>query len=328
MARRSLLRLSSCDRIARRFRTRSSRFDLAVTSGFLLVASGGLLLGINAHSGVAESIWGAMDVLSSRTTASVPSEGASTTYVQPHANYVRNASSDDMRSIYERRHASRTHAADAAGPKVRSARADEDGAKGLGRRSLCVRLCDGFAFPVGAYHGDQDRAAHEATCRSQCPGAQTALYVEPSGSDSMGDATQVRSGKNYSELPVAFHYTTVLSDACTCHPSSGNRIKSLLHDFTLRRGDAVMTTAGLRIFHGAPRFPYRRTDFVSLSQSRDVLKQNRGTFHAIEQASLNKLPAVKVAGAKPPTIVKAPEPARTASRAKPLQRQASLEITP
>ena len=167
-----------------------------------------------------------------------------------------------------------------------------DGPVELGRRSVCVRLCDGFAFPVGAYHGEEDRASHEATCRSECPGAATALYVVPSGADSMDDAVRVGTDKNYSDLPYAFHYTTVLSSACSCHPPEGSRIKSLLRDFTLRRGDAVMTSAGFKVFHGATRFPYKRTDFVKLEQSRDIRKGDRATFREIERASLMSAPNV------------------------------------
>ena len=35
-----------------------------------------------------------------------------------------------------------------------------DGQASLSRRSVCVRLCDGFFFPVGAYNGPQDNEAH------------------------------------------------------------------------------------------------------------------------------------------------------------------------
>ena len=153
---------------------------------------------------------------------------------------------------------------------------------------MCVRLCDGFTFPVGAYHGEGDRPAHEATCQSQCPGARTALYVMPIGSDTVGEAVRVATGQSYSALPDAFHYTAVLSDACSCHPQSGSRIKSLLHDFTLRRGDSVMTGHGLQVFHGGDHYPFTRKDFMALARSPDVHAGDRQLLHAIERASLGR----------------------------------------
>lgn len=51
---------------------------------------------------------------------------------------------------------------------------------------------------------------------------------------------------------------------------------SIYEDKTLRRGDAVMTEHGIRIFRGSATMPYRDSDFVALSDqdglSRDVTK--------------------------------------------------------
>lgn len=51
---------------------------------------------------------------------------------------------------------------------------------------------------------------------------------------------------------------------------------SIYEDKTLRRGDAVMTKDGIRIFQGSNTLPYRDSDFVAISQdgrlSRDVTK--------------------------------------------------------
>lgn len=50
---------------------------------------------------------------------------------------------------------------------------------------------------------------------------------------------------------------------------------SIYEDKTLRRGDAVMTAQGIRIFNGSDSLPYRDSDFVAISEgrvSRDVAK--------------------------------------------------------
>jgi hypothetical protein len=140
---------------------------------------------------------------------------------------------------------------------------------------------------MGLYRGEGDHGAQDSLCHASCPDADTALYVLPAGSDKIADATRAGTGRNYSELPDAFHYTTVLDDACTCHKGGTmGRTLSLLRDLTLRRGDAVMTTGGFRVFHGGRRFPYRREDFVALSRSHDIRQTDRATFGAIERASL------------------------------------------
>ena len=252
-----------------RFADGSARFRTAVASGFVVAAVGALVLG-GDRSGFADPFFDLFN-------GSLFGQAAAP---QPLAATPR-------RRIAMRRHVRPTHVARAAAaPMPRRA------PMVLARQSMCVRLCDGFAFPVGAYHGEQDRAPHEAACQSQCPGARTALYVTPVGTDAMREAVSVGTGRTYSELPDAFHYTSVLSDACSCHPPSGNRIASLLRDFTLRRGDAVMTARGVQVFHGGTHYPYSRRDFVALARSPDVRPADRHTFHAIERASAARPPAV------------------------------------
>ena len=107
---------------------------------------------------------------------------------------------------------------------------------GLTRRSVCVRLCDGFAFPVADYRGESDTAAHTAVCSGLCPGAPTRLYVAGAGSDDIANAVSTRDGKPYSALPAAFRYVSTRDAACSCHAPGESLSKnvSLLRDFTLR----------------------------------------------------------------------------------------------
>ena len=287
------------------FTSKRSRFRLAVTAGFLVAAVGFTTIVVNDQDGFADDVWGLSDLLGGvpqqAETAPPRGWGWHRHGGAAHRRLARAEPAHVLRSI-ERVQPERVRV--------------KDTPMQLGRQSMCVRLCDGFAFPVGVYHGEQDRTSHEATCQAECPGAATALYVVPSGSDTIEDAVRPGTRKTYSELPYAFHYTTVLSDACTCHPPEGNGITSLLHDFTLRRGDAVMTATGVRVFHGGARFPYRRSDFVALAASRDVRTADREVFHAIERASLTRTPNV-VAQALPSMPV-----ARNATKA--LEHQASI----
>lgn len=60
---------------------------------------------------------------------------------------------------------------------------------------------------------------------------------------------------------------------------------SIYEDRTLRRGDAVMTADGVRIFAGSSSWPYAASDFVALNQAKNV---DRDTSKVLAQ--LDKLP--------------------------------------
>ena len=158
-------------------------------------------------------------------------------------------------------------------------------ASGLPRRSFCVRLCDGYYFPVAPVSNDGELNAHESLCAGVCPGAPTRLFVMPGGSERMEDATS-RDGKTYSALPVAFRHTGTSDNTCTCRPNNiaHTKIVSVLKDFTLRQGDLVMSNKGFRVFRGAAHYPYGQTDFMSLAES-GINSKNMAALSAIESAT-------------------------------------------
>ena len=162
-----------------------------------------------------------------------------------------------------------------------------------GRRAVCVRLCDGYFFPVGDLADESQTAGQEAICAGLCPGAPAQLYVQPAGSEKIEDAWSSRDRKLYSALPVAFRHTTRTDRTCSCQPQVAQANISLLKDFTLRRGDSVATPIGIKVFRGAQHWPYKRNDFVSLAQARDLSSQDRGTLVSLERAAKGLKPAAK-----------------------------------
>lgn len=155
---------------------------------------------------------------------------------------------------------------------------------GLHRRSVCVRLCDGYHFPLGNVGSSQDLPRHEAQCANLCPGAPTRLFVMGAGSEKIDDAVS-RNGKPYTALPVAFRHTRERDEACSCGPSKPTSIEALLDDTTLRRGDSFMTASGFRIFEGSASPKTSLRDFVQLSKARSVTRERRATLASIEKAS-------------------------------------------
>lgn len=165
------------------------------------------------------------------------------------------------------------------------------------RTSYCVRTCDGFYFPVGNPDSG-DLHAHQASCDRACPGADTDIYVAPAGSAGIADAIN-RKGARYDTLSTAFNHYTQIDSACTCSVNGSRRNYSVLNDFTLRKGDLIMSSKGLLEFQGAENFPYRPNNF-----SRAHMKRMSGK----ERASLSKMEAYSIRGIssdKIPPAVKA-----------------------
>lgn len=156
--------------------------------------------------------------------------------------------------------------------------------------NYCVRLCDGFAFPVGNV-GTGAWTAQETACRSACPGAQTALFSAPAGARDFD--TLSRGGLRYSTLQNAFQYREKISDACSCRPVGATQsTAALLADVTLRRGDIVMTRIGARHFDGTDRFPYRAAHF-SDALTKLTSKNEIAIVRAMEVASVRGILSVK-----------------------------------
>ncbi len=83
-------------------------------------------------------------------------------------------------------------------------------------RTVCVRLCDGFYFPI-SYATTTDRFDEDETkCRSTC-GTSARLYFYPNEG---GEPEEMRdrSGRPYLNLETAFLYRTKYDAACTCQP--------------------------------------------------------------------------------------------------------------
>lgn len=156
-----------------------------------------------------------------------------------------------------------------------------------GTRSVCVRLCDGFHFPVGNLSRSSNIKAHEAICSGLCPGAPTRLYKFSRGKTDILEAVSVRTGKSYADLPVALRYTGKRDKTCSCKAASTPHMAlvSLRRDFTLRKGDAVVTKRGIRIFKGARRWPYRARDFATIRRTRGLRRSARKRLYALEKAS-------------------------------------------
>ena len=92
--------------------------------------------------------------------------------------------------------------------------------RGGNYRTLCVRSCDGFFFPVSSAAAPSDFARDERTCQMMCPGTETALYFHAAQGQESEDMISARTRAPYTEMPNAFAYRNAnapMSKACGCN---------------------------------------------------------------------------------------------------------------
>jgi len=87
-------------------------------------------------------------------------------------------------------------------------------------RTLCVRTCDGYYFPI-SFSTTSDHFAEDArSCETMCPGTEARLFYYQNPGGGPEDMTSI-TGELYSSLSTAFKYRTSLDSACTCKPAGG-----------------------------------------------------------------------------------------------------------
>lgn len=83
-------------------------------------------------------------------------------------------------------------------------------------RTVCVRMCDGYYFPISFSTTRANFAADASACASRCS-APSRLYVYPANGGSPETMTDV-SGRPYRDLPKAFAYRAGYNESCQCRP--------------------------------------------------------------------------------------------------------------
>ncbi len=82
-------------------------------------------------------------------------------------------------------------------------------------RTLCVRTCDGYYFPISFSAAGPELQRDEMACRALCPGQAVSLYVQRSG-EGEGGAMMSLAGEPYTALPAAFRYRREYDRGCAC----------------------------------------------------------------------------------------------------------------
>ncbi|MBT9292538.1 DUF2865 domain-containing protein [Prosthecodimorpha staleyi] len=83
-------------------------------------------------------------------------------------------------------------------------------------RTLCVRMCDGYYFPI-SYSTSRSRFSLDGDiCRARCPGAETRLFVHKTGLDSEAAVSADDGETPYTRIPNALRYRSEVVSGCGC----------------------------------------------------------------------------------------------------------------
>ncbi|MDH3581464.1 MAG: DUF2865 domain-containing protein [Hyphomicrobiales bacterium] len=85
-------------------------------------------------------------------------------------------------------------------------------------RTLCVRTCDGFYFPISFKATRSKFKADAAACQSRCSEAKAQLFVYRNPGGSVNGAVDL-AGNRYADLENAFLYRKELVQGCGCEPA-------------------------------------------------------------------------------------------------------------
>lgn len=183
--------------------------------------------------------------------------------------------------IFERIFGGLRHAVEAPRPPINiSAFADpltslgdkpEPRAEGSAK-AFCVRISDGFYFPV------QSRPGMNAaqSCSAFCPSGKTALY-----SGSRIESAVANDGSRYEDLDNAYLYRKQLVAGSTCNgrDAFGLARTDVKDDPTLRPGDVVATKSGLMAFTGTTN---KVADFTPVDSYRGMPKTARDKLSEVK----------------------------------------------
>jgi hypothetical protein len=94
-------------------------------------------------------------------------------------------------------------------------------------RTMCVRLCDGYYFPVSE-GVRRERLRPDANVCSQRCDSDVRLFYYPANGGSPETMVDL-SGQSYATLPNAFLYRKKLVDGCSCKPAPWSQQEAARH---------------------------------------------------------------------------------------------------
>jgi Protein of unknown function (DUF2865) len=124
-------------------------------------------------------------------------------------------------------------------------------------RTVCVRTCDGFYFPISFATVPSRFPDDERTCRNLCPAAEASLFSYRNPGEDINSAVSL-NGQPYSSSPNAFHYRTEFNPSCSCKAAGqtwSDALKNIDDKASVEQGDIIVTEERAKKMSQAPAKP-------------------------------------------------------------------------
>ncbi len=176
--------------------------------------------------------------------------------------------------------------------------APPSGPMGSNFKTICVRTCDGYYFPI-SFSTSSSRFSEDAqTCQRMCPAAEVSLYAYHNPGEEVSQAVSVNGGQSYSALPTAFSYRKALTPSCSCRRPGESWAEALKavggNDNTVAPGDVVVTE------QNAKRLSQPRAGADSKAPHRDPRTGKETSKETVEQPSTSEQRMVDAPGVPDP----------------------------
>lgn len=110
-------------------------------------------------------------------------------------------------------------------------------------RTVCVRSCDGYYFPISFATVPSRFADDERACKSLCPAAEATLFTYRNPGEDMNHAVSL-SGQSYTSQPNAFRYRQEYNASCQCKAAGqtwSDALKAIDDKASIEQGDIIVT---------------------------------------------------------------------------------------
>ncbi len=110
--------------------------------------------------------------------------------------------------------------------------------KPAGRRAMCVRLCDGFYWPVDKIGANLKKQNLKSICKASCS-ATTRVYYSSQGSGDTAQSMRDLRGNRYRDLKNAFLYRKQLKRSCRCRPEPWSAAAQKVYQKRLQKAEEL-----------------------------------------------------------------------------------------
>src|ERR1700682_747876 len=122
-------------------------------------------------------------------------------------------------------------------------------------RTVCVRTCDGFYFPISFATVPARFPDDEKTCKNLCPAAEATLFSYRNPGEAMNQAVSI-NGQSYSSSPNAFRYRQEFNPSCACKAAGqtwSDALKTIDDKASAeQQGDIIVTEESAKKMSRAP----------------------------------------------------------------------------